>query len=176
VSPGSEREPPPKVLPGHSARPSQETVGPLQSKRPPKERVGRLRWTCLLAGWGVIAFALHGMIADRVNPSGIFRILIELNVVNDALVAPLVIVAAAVLRRTVPRWSLVPLDVGLISSAVVTLYAYPLVGSWGKTRAAGFSRLPFDYAHSLLMVLGAIWFVCALMALWSWRWNRSTPS
>ena len=112
------------------------------------------------------------MIAQRANPPQVWKLLIGLNIVNDALVAPALVVAAFVVRRFVPGWLVAPLDVGLIASAVVTLYAYPLVGSWGKSAAAGSSRLPFDYAHSLLMVLGAIWFVCALLAVWSWSRKR----
>ncbi len=129
---------------------------------------GPLFWVVLAVGWAVIIFAIHGMIAQRANPPEVWKLLIGLNIVNDALVAPALVVAAFVVRRLVPGWLVAPLDVGLIASAVVTLYAYPLVGSWGKSVAAGSSRLPFDYAHSLLMVLGAIWFVCALLAVWSW--------
>jgi hypothetical protein len=135
---------------------------------------GLFFWACLVVGWGLIIFAIHGMVSDRANPPDVFKLLIGLNVINDALVAPLLVGVAVVVHRLAPRWSVVPLDMALIASAVVTLYAYPLVGSWGKSKAAGFSRLPFDYAHSLLMVLGAVWFVCALLALRSWLWNRPT--
>ncbi len=133
---------------------------------------GPLFWVFLAVGWAVIIFAIHGMIAQRANPPQVWKLLIGLNIVNDALVAPALVVAAFVVRRFIPGWLVAPLDVGLIASAVVALYAYPLVGSWGKSAAAGFSRLPFDYAHSLLMVLGAIWFVCALLAVWSWSRKR----
>jgi len=138
---------------------------------------GPLLWTCLVVGWAVIVFGLHGLLSNKgTNPPDTFRLLIGLNIVNDALVVPLILAVAVVVRRIVPRWLLVPVDVGLITSAVVVLYAYPLVGSWGKGVRAGSSRLPFDYAHSLAMVLGAIWVVCALMALWSWRRSRSTSA
>jgi len=137
---------------------------------------GPLFWVFLLVGWAVIIFAIHGMVADRANPPGVWKLLVGLNIVNDALVAPVLVVVAVLVRRLVPGWLVAPLDVGLIASAVVTLYAYPLVGSWGKSAAAGYSRLPFDYAHSLLMVLGAIWFACALLALWSWSRKRPRPA
>jgi hypothetical protein len=134
-------------------------------------------WICLILGWAVIVFALHGLIADanQTNPGALFRILVGLNIVNDALVAPLLVAVAFLGRRVVPRWAVVPLDIGLITSAVVLLYAYPLLGDWGRTARAGYSRLPWDYAQNVGVVLGAIWFVCALMALWSWRRSRSTP-
>jgi hypothetical protein len=144
---------------------------------PPEEREteehGPLFWGFLVVGWAVIVFAIHGMVVDRANPRDVFRLLVGLNVVNDAAVAPLLIAVAVAVRRLLPAWAVAPVDTGLIATAVVTLYAYPLVGSWGKTAAAGFSRLPFDYVHSLLMVLGAIWFVCAGLAAWSWRRRMS---
>ncbi len=137
-----------------------------------ERRPGAWFWAFLVVGWGLIAFAIHGMVADRANPPRVFLLVVGLNVANDALVAPLLIVAAVLARKVVPRWALVPLDVGLITSAVVVLYAYPLVGSWGKSAAAGFTRLPFDYAHSLLVVLGCIWIVCGLWAAAAYAWKR----
>jgi hypothetical protein len=120
-------------------------------------------------------FGLHGLLsAPGTNPPATFRLLIGLNVVNDALVVPLVVALAFLARRWLPRWSVVPVDVGLIASAVVTLYAYPLVGGWGHTARAGPSRLPWDYAHNLAVVVGGIWVLCALWALWSWRRTRSS--
>ncbi len=135
-------------------------------------RPGPWFWGCLALGWAVIAFAIHGMVADRANPPRVFALVVGLNIVNDALVAPLLIAVAVLARRLVPRWALVPFDVGLIASAAVVLYAYPLVGSWGKSAAAGFTRLPFDYAHNLLVVLGCIWLGCAALAAWSLVWKR----
>ncbi|HMD44583.1 MAG TPA: hypothetical protein VKG43_00385 [Acidimicrobiales bacterium] len=137
---------------------------------------GAVLWVCLAVGWAVIIFGIHGLVSQKVNPPAVFRILIGLNILNDAVVVPAALVVAVVVRRLVPRWALVPVDVGLIASAAVLVYAFPLVGSWGKSARAGHSRLPFDYTHSLLMVLGAIWVVCALMALWSWRRTRSNPA
>ena len=121
---------------------------------------------CLVLGWAVIIFAIHGMVGDpSANPPHLFRLLIELNVLNDAIVVPVVIVLALLLRRWLPGWLLLPVQAGLVSSALVTLYAAPLVGGWGKSVAAGSSRLPFDYAHNLLEVLAVVWVVCGLWAL-----------
>jgi len=137
---------------------------------------GFVGWAVLAVGWAVIAFAIHGLVADRANPPAVFELLVGLNVLNDAVVVPVVIILAVLVRRLAPAWAVVPVDVGLLVSAVVVIYAFPLVGSWGKSARAGTSRLPFDYAHSLLMVLGAVWVVCALWALWSWRRARSTAA
>jgi hypothetical protein len=131
---------------------------------------------CLIVGWAVIIFALHGMISERAsNPPNLFRLLIGLNVVNDALVIPVVLAISLLVRRLLPRWAILPAQVGLFASAVVVLYAYPLLGGWGHTARAGPSRLPHDYAYSLIWVLGAIWLVCALGAIAA-RQRRRRPA
>jgi hypothetical protein len=132
---------------------------------------------CLVVGWAVIVFALHGMISNPgANPSNLFRLLIGLNVVNDALVIPVVLAISLLVRRALPRWAILPVQVGLFASAVVVLYAYPLLGGWAHTARAGPSRLPHDYADSLAWVLGIIWVVCALGAIGARQWRRRPAS
>jgi hypothetical protein len=136
---------------------------------------GALFWVGLVLGWGVIAFALHGLVTSAgTNPPALFRLLIGLNLANDLLVVPIAIGCAVLVRRVVPGWAVAPVDAGLVATAAVVLYAYPLLGDWTRTARAGYSRLPLDYAHSLAMVLGAIWFACSVLALVAWRRTRST--
>jgi len=137
---------------------------------------GPVFWGTLALGWGVIAFGLHGMISNwsGSNPPALLRTVVGLNVINDALVAPALVLVAVACRRLLPRWALMAAQVGLIVSAAVVLYSYPLVGSWGKSARAGASRLPWNYAHNLAAVLGVVWAGCALLALWSWR--RARPA
>ncbi len=139
------------------------------------QQPGPLFWCTLAVGWGIIAFGLHGIVSNwsESNPPVLLRTVIGLNVINDALVAPALVLVAVASRRLLPRWSLVPVQVGLIVSASVVLYSYPLVGSWGKSVRSGASRLPWNYAHNLALVLGVVWTASALMALWSWRRTRS---
>ncbi len=131
----------------------------------------------LVVGWAVIVFALHGMISEpSANPPNLFRLLIGLNVVNDAIVIPIVLVISLLVRRVLPRWAIVPVQIGLFASAVVVLYAYPLLGGWGHTARAGPSRLPHDYADSLAVVLGIIWLLCALGAFAARQWRHRPAS
>lgn len=142
------------------------TAGPP----PGRVRPSAFSVVCLVAGWAVIVFAIHGMVADpSANPPHLFRLLVELNVLNDAIAVPVIIALAVVARRWLPVWLLLPVQAGLVVSAVVALYAVPLVGGWGKSAAAGPSRLPFDYAHNLAGVLVIVWLICGLWALWRWR-------
>ncbi len=135
---------------------------------------GPLFWMALGVGWGIIGFGIHGIVSNwsGSNPPVLLRSAIGLNVVNDALVAPAVVAVAFACRKFLPRWSLLSVQVGLIVSAAVVLYSYPLVGSWGKSSRAGPSQLPWNYAHNLEIVLGVIWTACALLAAWSWSRAR----
>lgn len=135
---------------------------------------GPLFWLMLGVGWGIIGFGIHGMVSNwsGANPPVVLRSAIALNVANDALVAPALVALAFACRKLLPRWALVPVQVGLIVSAVVVLYSYPLVGSWGKSARAGSSRLPWNYAHNLAVVLGVVWAICVLGGAWSWSRAR----
>ena len=139
----------------------------------PRHRPHPAQVASLIVGWAVIVFALNGMISEPASdPPNLFRLLIGLNVVNDAFVIPIVLAISLLVRRVLPRWAILPAQVGLFASAVVVLYAYPLLGGWAHTARAGPSRLPHDYAYSVVWVLGAIWLVCALLAVAARRWRR----
>jgi hypothetical protein len=132
-------------------------------------------YAALVLGFSVIGFALDGLLSTAgAHPLAIFRLLVGLNIVNDALVLPSAAAIGLLVARFVPRWLKLPLQAGLITSAVVSIYAYPLVASYGKTLRAGPSRLPWNYAHNLAVVLGVIWATCAVVAAVSW-W-RTRPS
>jgi len=136
---------------------------------------GPLFLLALAVGWAVIGFGIHGLVSNwsSTNPPVVLRTVVGLNLLNDALVAPLLVIVATACRRLLPRWSLRPVQVGLIVSAAVVLYSYPLVGSWGKSVRSGSSRLPWNYAHNLAIVLAVIWAACALGLAWSWHRARA---
>jgi hypothetical protein len=145
-------------------------IGPRGDGAGRPERAGLFQVVSLAVGWAVIIFALHGMLADRSsNPPHLFRLLIGLNIVNDAVAIPIVLAISVLLRRVLPPWCILSAQIGLFASAVVVLYAYPLLGDWGRTVNAGSSRLPFNYAHNILWVLATIWLVCGAILLWQWR-------
>ena len=154
-----------------------EATPPVEPPHVAHHRPHVAQVACLVIGWAVILFALHGMISEpSADPRNLFRLLIGLNVVNDAIVIPIVLVISLLVRRVLPQWALVPVQIGLFASAVVVLYAYPLLGGWGHTARAGPSRLPHDYAGSLTVVLSAIWLVCGLGALAARQWRHRPAS
>ena len=91
--------------------------------------------------------ARHDRGAGSANPPHLFRLLIGLNVVNDAVVIPIVLAISVLVRRVLPRWCILSAQVGLFASAVVVLYAYPLLGDWGRT-ATGRLVAPAPTTHT----------------------------
>jgi len=94
--------------------------------------------------------------------------------VNDAIVLPIVLLVAVGVRHVAAAGSGCR-STSLIASAVVTLYAYPLVGSWGRA-PGGVQPSPMEHAHGLAAVLCAVWLVCGVLALWSWRRAHSASA
>ena len=138
------------------------------------EEHGPIFWILLVVGWIAIAIGLFGVFDHPRQASvfNVFRLLVGLNIVNDAIAIPALLLVAWAVRRWAPAWCLVPVQVWLIVGGIVTLYAYPLVGSYGKARG-NTSQLPFNYAHNLLIVLGCITVACGLLAYLSWRKERT---
>jgi hypothetical protein len=129
---------------------------------------------CLVVGWAGIAFGCYGLASHPGpgKPIDTVRTLVLLNVANDALVVPVLIALAMLARRILPAWAVSGAQVGVIASAVVLLFAYPLLGDWARTARAGYSRLPWNYAHNVGIVLAGIWFVAACIMAWRRRRGR----
>ena len=141
------------------------------------ERHGIIFWIALAVGWVAIIIGLFGIFdhGSQANPFKVFRLLIGLNIFNDAVVVPVVLGVAFAVRRWAPRWLLVPAQVWLILCGVVSLYAYPLVGDFGRKPSQP-SELPFNYSHNLFIVLGCISLFCVGLAVRSWRRQRRTTA
>jgi hypothetical protein len=141
------------------------------------ERHGAIFWIGLAVGWVIIIIGLFGIFdhGSQANPLKVFRLLIGLNIFNDAVVVPVVLCVAFALQRWAPRWLLAPAQVWLILCGVVSLYAYPLVGDFGRKPSQP-SELPFNYSHNLFIVLGCISLFCAGLAVRSRRRQRRTTA
>ena len=126
-------------------------------------------------GWAAIGVGLFGVFdhPGSANAFKVFRLLIGLNVVNDAVVIPTLLLLAFTARRLAPRWLMMPMQVWFIMAGAVTVFAYPMVGDFGRSKVNP-SILPHNYAHSLLIVLGCITVFSALLAWRSWRRARSS--
>ena len=145
---------------------SDESGQRTEETRSSEEDSGAVFWALAAIGWTAIGVGLFGVLdhPGTANAFKVFRLLVGLNVVNDAVVIPTLILLAFVVRRLAPRWLIMPMQVWFIMAGAVTVYAYPMVGDFGRSKANP-SILPHNYAHNLLIVLGCITAFSALLGL-----------
>ena len=129
-------------------------------------KMGAGFWLSAAIGWVVIGIGVRGIFEKHVDtrPGQLARFVVGGALVHDLVVAPLVILAAVLLARAVPGRARPFVQAALVVSAVVALFAYPLVRGYGLA-ANNPTSLPHKYAANLLLVLGAVWAVAAVLAL-----------
>lgn len=122
------------------------------------QRHGALFWTAVALGWGMVLFGIVGLLkdSDATVPAGFGAWFIGLAIAHDAFLAPLVFIVAWAVGRVLPPMTVVPVRLGLATSALLTLYAWPLAGGYGKA-ASNPSALPLDYSRNLVVSLVVIW-------------------
>jgi hypothetical protein len=123
-------------------------------------------WLSAVVGWAVIAIGLRGIFEKHVDtrPGQLARFVVGGALLHDLFVAPLVILAAVLLARAVPGRARPFVQAAVMVSAVVALFAYPLVRAYGLA-ANNPTSLPHNYGANLLVVLGVVWAVVAVLAL-----------
>lgn len=119
-------------------------------------------------GWAVMAFGIRGLFHERLatNPTHSIRLFLEAAIVHDALIAPVVFALGFLVSRLVPARVRAAVQSGLIVSAVVVAFSYPLVRGFGRA-ATNPSALPLNYGRGLAIVLTAVWVVVVLVILGS---------
>ena len=123
-------------------------------------------WVSAALGWVVIGVGLRGIFEKHVDtrPDQLARFVVGGALLHDLVVAPLVIAAAVLLARAVPGRARPVVQAALVISAVVALFAFPLVRGYGLATNNPTS-LPHNYAANLLVVLGLVWAVAAVLVL-----------
>jgi len=129
-------------------------------------RYGPLFWSCLAVGTVVMGFGLISLFskAGATKPLNFAAFYVGLALVHDFLLAPATIVIATGLRGVSSRAGRGLLFGALIVSAVVVLFAVPLVSGWGA-QPDNPSFLPRNYALGLALVLALVWGVAAAVLL-----------
>lgn len=134
-------------------------------------------WVSAVIGWGVIAWGVAGIVANSLDtrPANLARFVVGGALLHDLVVAPLAIVAGVLVARAVPGRARAPVQAALATSAIVAVFAYPLVRGYGLA-ANNPTSLPHDYAANLLAVLGAVWVVTAVAVALRVRGGRGVGS
>lgn len=117
-----------------------------------------------ILGVAVLAFGVGGLIAnaDVTVPANWGLYVLGGLMLHDGFLAPLAMVAGAVLARVVPPRLRPPVQGGFLVSASLLLVAIP---PWtGRGALPGNdSLLPQDYGTNLLIALGVVWAVVAVL-------------
>jgi hypothetical protein len=98
------------------------------------------------------------------------------NLIHDLVVAPLVLVVAAALRRLAPARFLGPVQWASALTGIVLLLALIPLAGWGRSPRQPTVQ-PLNYAPGTALVLGTIWLTAAIwIALRSRRSARGGGS
>lgn len=132
----------------------------------------------VVAGWGLMVLgALSVIRSDGSVPAPAFgRWLVGLALVHDLVVAPVVFGVGYLLRRVVPPRARPGVVRALVATAIVVLFAWPLVAGWGRAPANP-SIQPRDYGTGLAATVAIV--ILAVAAPEAWRacrrWRASSP-
>jgi len=120
-------------------------------------------WIGLAIGWAVMAIGVVGLVANRADtkPFEVAYRFAELALLHDAVVAPLAFLLAAIATHWLPPVARGPIRGALALSALVIVFALPLVQRLGARQNS--SVLPVAYGPNLVIVLGAIWLAAAAL-------------
>ncbi len=131
---------------------------------------GRAFWLTNLAGMGIAAFGLAGLLrhADETMPWNWLTYLVGSLLIHDGLWAPAVGMASLLAVRTVPRRVRPALQGTLLVSVAVLLVATPVLTGRGRIPNNP-SILPGDYGPDTLKVLAVVWAGGLLVALLALR-------
>lgn len=115
-------------------------------------------WISAAVGWAVIGWGVVGIFRHSLDtrPANLAKFVVGGALLHDLLVAPLVILAGVLLARAVPGRARGPVQAALAVSAIVALFAWPLVRAYGLA-AHNPTSLPHNYALNLVIVLGIVW-------------------
>jgi hypothetical protein len=141
------------------------SAGDLPASPHGAHKVGAGFWVSAAVGWVVIGVGLRGIFEKHVDtrPGQLARFVVGGALLHDLFVAPLVILAAVLVARAVPGRARPFVQAALVVTAVVALFAYPLVRAYGLATNNPTS-LPHNYAANLLVVLGLVWATAAALA------------
>jgi hypothetical protein len=119
-------------------------------------------WLAFGFGWLVIAWAVRGLWRQRGGtvPRGFARWFLGAGLVHDLVWLPIVVVAGVATRR-LPAGTRWPVQAGLATTAVLTVFSWPLLRGYSR-RSSNPTVLPLQYGTAFATVLAVVWCAVAL--------------
>jgi hypothetical protein len=132
---------------------------------------GGLRfWLTAAIGWAIIAYGLRGMFHHHIDtrPANLARFAVGGALIHDLIFAPMVLGAGVLVARVVKGRYRAIIQAALFVSGCLALFSYPLVRGFGHATHNPSSE-PHNYTANLAIVLGIVWGVATISAVWMMR-------
>jgi hypothetical protein len=132
-------------------------------------------WVAAVVGAGLMAYGAIGLLdaAPATRPGPVALRLLGLDVLHDAVIAPLACAVGWVVVRRFPGWARRPVRAGLFASAVVLLVAWPALRGYGRARVPDNPTVqPLHYGTAVVTVLVVVWLLAGLWLVGSVWWRR----
>jgi hypothetical protein len=129
---------------------------------------GGLRfWLTAAIGWAIIAYGLRGMFHHHIDtrPSNLAKFAVGGALIHDLIFAPAVLVVGLLVARVVKGRARAIIQAALFVSGCLALFSYPLVRGFGHATHNPSSE-PHNYTANLGIVLGIVWGVATILAVW----------
>jgi hypothetical protein len=142
---------------------------------PATESRGAGFWVPAVVGIGIMAFGAKGLLdaAPATRPNEVLFGGLGLDVLHDALLAPLACAIGLVLARFLPRWLRAPVRAGLFASGIVIIVGWAGLRGYGRDSVPDNHTVdPLHYGTAVLTVLGAAWIAVAIWSALRWRRSR----
>ena len=127
-------------------------------------------WITAGVGWAAIAWGLLNVFRHSLDtrPANLARFVVGGALLHDLLIAPVVVLVGVLVARAVPARARGPVQAALAVTAIVSLFAWPLVRAYGLA-ANNPTSLPHNYGRNLLVVLALVWLTAGAAVLLKYR-------
>jgi hypothetical protein len=132
---------------------------------------GALFWVGAVVGISIMAFGVKGLLdaAPSTQPNQVGLSLLGLDLLHDAIVAPIVCLVGLLLTRFLPDRLRAPVRAGLFASVMVVLVGWAALRGYGHDQVPDNPTVdPLDYGTAVLTVLAVVW--VAVMAWVGGAW------
>ncbi|HEY3724120.1 MAG TPA: hypothetical protein VGN59_12275 [Acidimicrobiia bacterium] len=132
-------------------------------------------WIGAVVGIGIMAYGVKGLLdaAPSTQPNQVGVSLLGLDLLHDAIVAPIVCLVGVLLARLLPRRVRGPVRAGLFASAIVILVGWAALRGYGHDQVPDNPTVdPLNYGTAVLTVLAVVWagvVIWAIAASWLGR-------
>ena len=118
---------------------------------------------------------VHGVAGcvTATRPAQVFLGSLGLDILHDAVIAPIACAAGIVLTRLLPRGWVAPVRAGLFASAAVMIVGWAALRGYGRAKVPDNPTVdPLHYGEAVLVVLALVWSAAALWAAVAWFRSR----